>query len=295
MNLAELLACLPPTGLNDLTFPRHLLGAFRRRSITFCTGVTDEKTVVHWFQSRSFTIDLRLPDGDATRVVDRQGWIGDTRWDEARRQLSWTIESSYQPRNQWPEPAALHFIGNSVIEFAPSGAYVEDWRQQSCAGPLLGLRLVEMVDPDTGRGIALDGGLIIAGEHSAYVQSRPPLIDRAMANAISLEHALCEGGVSERDIESYEVSVAVAGDVVTHSTQPGRVGDALVSGDFAIEPDGRITSSRAVGSDTCRLRFELDCYCPDFDFGLATQSSAEALGWIERERDHLMRHAQVVL
>ena len=114
MNLATLLDRLSPTGLEGLAFPRNLLGTFRRKSISFCTGVTDEVSVVYWLQSRSFSIDLRLPDAAATAVTQRQGWIGDTVWDEASRQLSWKIARSYQPRNQWPEPARLSFIGNCV-------------------------------------------------------------------------------------------------------------------------------------------------------------------------------------
>jgi len=119
MTLAVLLAVLPPTGLADPAFPRHLLGAFRRKSITFCTGLTDEHSVVFWFQSGRFTIDLRLPDGAAMPATDRQGWIGETLWDRQAQQLSWTIARSYQPRNQWPEPVRLSFIGNSVLEVAP--------------------------------------------------------------------------------------------------------------------------------------------------------------------------------
>ena len=44
-------------------------------------GLTDETSIVFWFQSKSFTIDLRLPDGAATPLVDRQGWVGDTLWE----------------------------------------------------------------------------------------------------------------------------------------------------------------------------------------------------------------------
>jgi len=99
MRLADLLYALPPVVPAQPAFPRRLLGAFRRKSITFCTGVTDEATVVYWFQSRSFTLDLRLPDGAATSVSDRQGWVGDTLWDEERQQMSWSIARSYQPRN----------------------------------------------------------------------------------------------------------------------------------------------------------------------------------------------------
>ena len=41
MNLAELIAAVPETEFAGPAFPRRLLGAFRRKSITFCTGLTD--------------------------------------------------------------------------------------------------------------------------------------------------------------------------------------------------------------------------------------------------------------
>ncbi len=37
-----------------------MLGCFRRRCISFANGESDEQTIVYWFQSRNFTIDLRL-------------------------------------------------------------------------------------------------------------------------------------------------------------------------------------------------------------------------------------------
>jgi hypothetical protein len=295
MNLAELLRELPPAGLEDLAFPRNLLGAFRRKSITFCSGVTDETTIVYWFQAGGFTIDLRLTDGDATPIVDRQGWVGDTLWDRGREELSWSITRSYQPRDQWPEPARFRFIGNCVLEFAPSGAYFEDWRQQSSHGPLLGLRLLGMIDGDSEQELAMDGGLIIAGRHMAYAQSRLPHVDAALRTAASLDRALAEGIVTEREVESYEVSVALDGETTAHSTRPDLLGEAIASGDFDLQPDGSIFWSRTVQGRTTRLRFAQDFYVPDFVFDRQTASTPEARLWIEREKGHLSRNAAVAL
>lgn len=52
MNLAALLERLPRTSIDGLAFPPNLLGTFRRKSISFCTGATDETTIVYWLQSR---------------------------------------------------------------------------------------------------------------------------------------------------------------------------------------------------------------------------------------------------
>lgn len=291
MTLIELLANLPATGLGDLGFPHHLLGAFRRKSITFCTGVTDEATVVYWFQSRTFTIDLRLPDADTTPVVHRQGWVGDTIWDESTGQLSWRVERSYQPRNQWPEPATFRFIGNSVLEFAPSGAYVEDWRQQSSTGPYLGLRLRGMRNEATGEDMTMEGGLVLAGDHVAFARSRLPAVDAALRDADHLERALAKGAVSEAEIESYEVSVATGGQTITHSTQPSRLGQTIASGAFEIAADGSVLMQQVVDGAPCTLRFDLDLYMPEFSFGTTTTSTPDALEWMQRESDHLAPRA----
>lgn len=293
MTLARLLADLPPVGIETLAFPRHLLGAFRRKSISFCTGLTDEQSVVYWFQSKSFTIDLRLPDGAATPVTDRQGWTGDTLWDEGNRQMSWAIAQSYQPRDQWPEPAAFGFIGNSILEYAPSGAYVEDWRQQADEGPLLGLRLTGMHDRASGRSLVMDGGLVLAGQHCAFALSRLPEVDDALRHGDSLEQAMREGIVTQEQIESHEVSVALDGDTVTHSTRPQRLGQPITAGDFAIAPDGGVTMNTAIDGAPYSLHFTVDVHLPRFTFASCTPATAEALDWVRREQRHLNRHARI--
>lgn len=271
MTLGELLKVLAPTGLANVTFPPALLGAFRRKSITFCTGLSDETTQVYWFQSASFTIDLRLTDGAATPVADRQGWIGDTHWDAQGGELSWTVGYSYQQHNQWPEPARLAFIGNSVIEFAPSGAYFEDWRQLAADGPLLGLRLLAITDAGTGQGHRADGGLIVAGDQTAFVLSRPPHL--------------------QDDPESFETSLAIGGRTVTHSTQSVRYGQAIVPDSFEIAPDGSVLLTLNAHGTNWRLRFSVDVFVPDFAFCNTSPATPEAHAWMERERAHLMRHA----
>jgi hypothetical protein len=280
VTLDELLACLPPGPAPEPAFPRHLLGAFRRKSITFCTGLTDEVTPVYWFQSRRFTLDLRLPGLDETAVEERQGWIGDTLWDEGRAEMAWSVGQSYQTRNQWPEPARLAFIGNSVLEFAPSGAYVEDWRQLASHGPLLGLRLVSLQARDSGTVHAMDGGLIVAGAHVALARCRLP----------ADEAAVHDGTARADQIESYEVSVALDGSAVTHSTQPARRGQPIAPGPFAVLQDGSVTQETPLGT----LRYTLDTFAPEFAFATQTPTTPQALAWLEAERDHLARHARVV-
>lgn len=279
MTRDELIACLPPGPAPEPAFPSHLLGAFRRKSITFCTGLTDEVTPVYWFQSRSFTLDLRLPGLDQTTVAERQGWVGDTLWDQDRAEMAWAVGQSYQTGNQWPEPARLAFIGNSVLEFAPSGAYVEDWRQLASHGPLLGLRLVSLQEPDGGTVHPMDGGLIVAGAHAAFARCRLPA-DEAAVQA---------GTASADQIASYEVSVALDGAAVTHSTRPERRGQPIASGPFAVLADGSVTQQTPEGT----LRYRLDTFAPDFSFATQTPATHQAMAWLEAERAHLARHARL--
>jgi hypothetical protein len=294
VNLATLLGTLPRKGIEGLTFPRNLLGFFRRKSITFCTGVTDEVTVVYWVQSKTFSIDLRLSEASATPLTERQGWVGDTLWDDETRQLSWRIDRSYQPRNQWPEPAELNFVGNCVLEFAPSGAYVEDWRQKSSRGPYLGLRLVSMTNATTGEVSAVVGGLVIAGENAAYARSRLPHVDDALQRAANLEAALVSAVATEAEIESYEVSVAIGRRAITYSTQPQRQGEQIDDGDFSIRSDGKVAQEKLIGGAPCVLLYEVDVFEPEFTFDIQTPSTTEAVDWMEVEKRHLARHAVLV-
>lgn len=293
MTLSELLAALKPAGsAEEVLFPSRLLGAFRRKTITFCTGETDEATLVFWFQSASFTIDLRLSHGNRTPLAMRQGWIGDTLWDRASERMSWMVDRSYQPQEIWPEPAELRFIGNSVLEFAPSGAYVEDWRQLANRGPLLGLRLVELIEAGSGQRHPMDGGLVIAGEHMALARSRLPHIDARIAAAGSVSEALEQGLADAQEVESYEVSVALDGASVMHSTQPWRVGQPLIAGSFEIGADGSVTLTDARSGDV--LRFVSDIFLPDFRYAGTSPASAAAVDWIERQRAYLMPNGRMV-
>ena len=287
MTIAELLAAAPVTPSEPPAFSPHLLGAFRRRSITLCSGVTDETTIVYWFQSRGITIDIRLPDGAATPPTLRQGWIGDTRWDAGTGQMSWDIRTSYQLHDQWPEPARLIAIGNAVIEVAPSGAYVEDWRQQATRGPLLGLRLVAAVDERSGARLDMDGALIVAADHAAIALSRPPEDEAAVRAAGSLD------GAPPAAVERYEVSVATHDATIVHTTCPARRGMPLWDGTIE-RADGGVILHGSPRWPGCRLLFAVDCHVPAMAFGTSTPCTPAASEWLAREAGHVLRHAAVL-
>jgi len=49
MNLFEVIKTLKPTIPQPEIIPGFLYGAFRRKSISFYNGLTDENTIVYWF------------------------------------------------------------------------------------------------------------------------------------------------------------------------------------------------------------------------------------------------------
>jgi hypothetical protein len=145
--------------------PEWTLGCFRRRSISYFTGQVDTTTQVVWLQSRGLTFDLRL---DPTRRDQVEGGLAVSRWDDG--QMSWSDWTSFQPDARWPEPGRLTRVGDCLIEFAPSGAYVEDWRAQSRGAVLLaGLRLEQERVLGTGE-VRAGGGLIVCGGLAGLVR-----------------------------------------------------------------------------------------------------------------------------
>lgn len=193
MNLFELAARHPMRVEGGV--PDWMLGHFRRRTISFADGRSDERTQVHWLQSRTFTIDLRLPEGpplpgrawqdyDATELrvlANHEGWVADSLWEGGM--LSWRGGVSLQLHNRWPEPARLQRIGNCMIEFGTTGAYVEDWRLQAGRGPLIGLRLLEECDGETGQ-VLRRGGRPDRLRRAAWLGAG------ASARAAAVEHVI---------------------------------------------------------------------------------------------------------
>lgn len=293
MNLFEVIKTLKPTIPQPEIIPGFLYGAFRRKSISFSNGLTDENTIVYWFQSRSFTIDLRLKSQTGTAVQERQGWIGNTLWDSASQLLSWEVKdyANYQNHVQWPEPARLHAIGNCILEFSPSNVYVEDWRQQVKKGLFLGLRLESAVDVQSGEELKMDGGLIICDDHIAYALTRLPEVQTQVA-VLDIQSA---DTTSFDLLQSFEVSIGTQGFSKTYSTCTGETGNAFELDNFKILDATRLVQHVEVESRAIDLIFEIDIYQPEYDFQHTTTTTAEAAQWISAEQDHLLHHAERVL
>ena len=293
MNLFEVIKTLKPTTPQPEIIPGFLYGAFRRKSISFYNGLTDENTIVYWFQSHSFTIDLRLKSQTGTAVQERQGWIGNTFWDNASQLLSWDVKdyANYQNHVQWPEPARLHAIGNCILEFSPSNVYVEDWRQQVQHGLFLGLRLQSALDVQSGQELEMDGGLIICADHIAYALTRLPEVQSAVAQ---MDLKAVDPTVFAL-VESFEVSIGTDGQAKTYSTCSSETGKAFNLENFEVLNGSSLVQHVILDGRDIDLIFELDIYQPDYQFQYTTPTTTQAEIWLKSEQDHLMQHAERVL
>jgi hypothetical protein len=285
VNLLELAAACPQA--KPLAVPHWTLGCFHRRCITYANGTEDAGTRVIWIQSHGLTGDIRVPldrpdvshrkalgectAEDLEALVLAEGGVADTAWDGAS--MSWSNWAAVQPYDKWPEPGELRRVGSSLLEFAPSGIYVEDWRLQAgSSGPLIGLRLVSEGGRPRG------GGLVIAGDHALFalgrfveLESREPLplqarrgVPPARLFEAEARYALREGG-------DYRVRLA---------TNPFLEGSTLDLDGFAPGPEPALL---AQGERLWRI----DTLLPEVEIIAATPAAPEGLDWLAREGPRL--------
>lgn len=309
MNLLELARVYPQRPEGGV--PDWMLGHFRRRTISFADGRSDERTQVHWLQSRTFTIDLRLPDAPALPVrewqdyaaaelrllANHEGWMADSIW--ADGMLSWRGGVSLQLHNRWPEPARLQRIGNCMIEFGTTGAYVEDWRLQAGSGPLIGLRLLEECDAESAEVLRRGGGLILCGERLGWVHGRavePSESALQLRERAELAHGSAEALAALFDCETSLACVDQQGRYqVALSTVPARVGQSVSLEGFELLGAGRVCQrlQRPDGRAVVRT-FLIDTLEPDWHADLATPSTEQAQRWFACEGETLSRYLEVL-
>ena len=297
MTLEELVALAHRRSLAgppDEGAPPWTLGCFKRRSITFFSGAADTSTQVYWLQTRGLTADLRLPArrrsaGDPATI---DGGLARSRWNGQR--MIWSDWTSFQLHDRWPEPGVLRRVGDCLIEHAPSGAYVEDWRYQpSASGLLLGMRLVEERDVDRREVRHRGGGLVVCGQHAALVRGRARALPAGRRLADVLRASDGDPTVLDAAFAfeaSYARSEASGGFTVVASTDPRRRGVPLLRLDgFEIDPSGGNVVQR-VHEDGRNLerRFTLDTAEPDFEFRPDTPATPEAHTWLAEEADALL-------
>jgi hypothetical protein len=299
MNLDELAALGVASASPGV--PPWTLGCFRRRSITFFNGATDSSTQVYWLQSPGLTADLRLYPGLPSRslppedlspeelaaLARNEGGLARTTWDGTT--MAWSDWTSFQIHDRWPEAGILRRVGDCLIEHAPSGAYVEDWRlQPSPPGPLIALRLEEERDLATRAVLHRGGGLIVCGRHAALVRGRPAPLPRPPADVVrtrdpALIRAVfsCEASYAQRASDDGPFTVVA-------STHPRREGHPLLPLDgFEATGAGQVVQ-RIAGVER---HFTIDCLAANHPFPTATAATAEAQAWLARETDILRGRA----
>jgi len=243
----------------DSAVPEWTMGCFRRRSITFFSGETDTETQVYWLQSGRLCADFRfgLP-GQVEVGVAHATWDG--------RQMRWSEWTALADRDKWPEPADLRRVGNSLMEFAPSGAYVEDWRLQPHeSGLLAGLRLVDEQDAETGQIRHTGGGLLVCGQHIALVCGGPQF---------SAAYGIRES----------------TGDVATVLRFDGADPGWSLDG-FELSPEGVVQSLVRNGRSVKR-RYTIDTLIPGFSFPIATPVTDSGRQWLRDESVTLLAQSR---
>ena len=179
------------------------------------------------------------------------------------------------------------------MEFSPSNAYVEDWRQQASTGLFLGLRLVKAVHVATQQEISLDGGLIICGEHMAYAQSRLPHIQQNI-DALGVLSYVEQSPSDLNQIESYEVSVSTQDQLIQYSSCTQATQQQLILDGFEVVDAETLIQRKLIGGEAYQLVFVVDVYEPEYTFQNITSTTADSQHWLKQEQHHLMHHATVV-
>jgi hypothetical protein len=184
MTLDELAAAAPRS--SPAPVPSWSQGCFHRRSIVYANGAEDTGGRAVWLQAQGLAGDLRIPawrpdvsareglhDCSVEELLDLaavEGGVADASWYNGT--MSYDNPSAFQPYEQWPEPGLLQRVGPQLVEFAPSGAYLEDWRlQPGSSGLMIGLRLMFETGLDK-LTRPRDGGLLIVGDHCLFALDR---------------------------------------------------------------------------------------------------------------------------
>ncbi|MDB4837594.1 hypothetical protein OAH87_03915 [Marinomonas sp.] len=305
MNLFEILRTHTVPQITHNKVPDWMMGCFKRKSISFFNGETDIDTRVFWLQTCSLTIDLRLPlpQDQASQhkhqgylsKVHYEGWYAHAKWEH--EQLSWNGGDSHQRHNKWPEPAILKRIGNCMIEFAPSDAYVEDWRLLSVEqSPVIGLELVKEINLSTGQTQFKKGALIVCGDYAGLVinASKQPKENNL---ALAVDNAIDEDEIKE--LLNFQTSVAVKDEdghfIIQHSLDLEKVNQKIMDFDkFEFEKEtNHLIYKFKNDNEEIHQYFKLETYIPDFRFSSKTTPSSDAIAWFEKENATLTRYTQV--
>jgi hypothetical protein len=306
MTLEELAASTPRS--SPAPVPAWAQGCFRRRSITFANGAEDAGGEAIWLQVQGLAGDLYIPgwrpdvsaltalhDCSVETLLDLaavEGGVADAAF--ANGTMSYHNPSGFQPHQPWPEPGNLQRAGACLIEFAPSGAYVEDWRLQPGSGGLMvGLRLMFETGLD-GLTRPRDGGLLICGEHCLFSLDRhrplPAMTPaqaqmRAAGDPYAFADMVFDGETSyarRRPDGTYRVEL---------STNPFRQGADVPVTDGFCQTSITAVLRQNVGEGEQRIvrQWRVDTLAPAVEIGPATDMDRSGAAWLKREGKTLLK------
>lgn len=305
---------LPSLGLESVAtrVPAWSLGCFRRRSITFFDGREDQHTEVVWLQSHGATADFRRPPGtprlagpadltalgpaELLRLARVEGGFARSRHDGSL--MSWSDWTSFQTHAKWPEPGRLTRVGGCLVELAPSGAYVEDWRVQPGGdGPLIALHLLDERDAGSGELLHAGGGLLVCGRHAACVRGRPAPLPEGTRLEQTLAAAAGDAPALAR-IFSFDAAYGVAAEGsddyrVTLCTSPWREGEPVLAltGFSYDAASGHVLQRADAAGRLVQRRFLVDTLERQFSAATRTEASADAARWLLSEEQALFATA----
>ncbi len=304
MTLEEIAAATPQP--NNLSVPEWALGCVRRRSITLAPGVEDALTRVFWVQAHGMTGDIRIHPARPRIAADTnlatldretlsllasvEGGVASTSWNEPV--MSWANWIGFQPYDKYPEPGIMRRIGDCMIEFAPSGAYVEDWRfLPSAPGLLAGLHLVSETD-DKGRSYALSGGLVVAGDHAIRTLARRDELSDGTRAQDFVRASLDPSAALARVFDCITDYMIRNGDdwIIDASTDPRREGLRVgLIGDLTPGEDPATVIETVIGSSDISQRvWRIDSLEANRSFSQSTPLGTEQRAWLDREADTLL-------
>lgn len=170
------------------TVPEQLIGCWKRHSIALQDGTVDLTTRVIWLQTASGVADMRIsaerPDlhhrtglADCSRdellaLAEQDCFCMTTLFDPTTKPYPtalWPLSLDlfrFQPVVSFPEPGWLEWRDNGsvMIEYAPSGAYEEDWRLLEMK-PAFAIHLMKTANDVT-------ECLYVTGNHAVRARSR---------------------------------------------------------------------------------------------------------------------------
>lgn len=219
------------------TVPDRMLGCWRRRYIRFKDGHEDTETAVIWLQTLSGMVDIRIPrrtinysDGSSLQdytleqlleLATQDCGTAITTLDESTKPYataSWETDENdayIQTVVNFPEDGWFDWKedGLCMMEWAPSGAYEEDWRlQENSRAYVAEFRNTK---PEKSKFV------YVAGDHAVYVRGRElqvselrPLKDIAMDARHNRDHVISlvdsEFSYAQRDEATNEFIIEIS-------------------------------------------------------------------------------------